>query len=282
MKTNILQKSIVCFLLLVSIIYFYDLTFASDKLEQIKQAIKDKGANWTAKENWMTNLPPEEIQSYLGTILEPSGFDQAKVLSLPQLDNLPPYFDWRDNNGNWVTPVKDQNLPNACPSSGTFSAVAQMESWWKIQNANQDSMIDLSEQFLLSCSEATCTSWELFRLFHFIDTVGVPTEACFEYQGLANLPCTNACNNWAEEAIQIPGWGWITFGDEHDIELIKNAVYIHPVTAIHQVYEDFPAYSSGVYEHVSGSCQRMNAILIIGWDDEEQCWICKNNWGESK
>ncbi len=280
MKRKMLQKSVVGYLLLVSLFCFFNLTFASDKLEQLKQAIKEKGANWTAKENWMTNLPPEELQNYYGSILEQPELDQAKVLSLPQLDNLPSHFDWRDNNGNWVTPVKDQNFPNSCSSSGTFSAVAQMESWWKIKNANLDSMIDLSEQFLLSCSDATCGSWQLKGLFNFVDTTGVPTEACFEYQGNDDLPCTNACSNWADEAIQIPGWGWITFGDEHNIDLIKNAIYRHPVTAFHQVYGDFLSYSSGVYEHVYGNHLKNNAILIIGWDDEDQCWICKNSWGE--
>jgi C1A family cysteine protease len=276
MKKTILLKLYWSLITLVFVSYFQNVVFASDEIKQIKQAIEAKGANWIAGENWVTRLAPEERRRLCGAILEPIDPSKASLLSIPLTDSLPPVFDWRDNNGNWVTSVKNQGN---CGSCWDFSAVAQVESWWKIHNANLDSMINLSEQFVLSCSEGTCDGWGTHLALVFIDTLGIPTETCFEYQADDEIPCSDACSTWADEAITIPGWGWITL-EEDIIDNIKNAVYRHPVSASFTVYTDFLYYSGGVYEHVWGEEEAGHAILIVGWDDAEQSWICKNSWGE--
>ena len=277
MKKTILFKLYWSLITLVFVFYFQNTAIASDEIEQIKQAIKAKGANWIAGENWVTKLPPEERRRLCGAIPEPIDPSLAKLLSIPLIDSLPPVLDWRDNNGNWVTPVKNQGN---CGSCWDFAAVAQVESWWKIYNANLDSMIDLSEQFVLSCGDAgSCDGGNGALALTFIETVGIPTEACFEYQENDEIPCSDACSTWADEAITIPGWGWITL-EEDIIDNIKNAVYRHPVSAHFTVYTDFFSYSSGVYEYVWGEEEGGHLVLIVGWNDEEQSWICKNSWSE--
>jgi cathepsin B len=50
------------------------------------------------------------------------------------------------------------------------------------------------------------------------------------------------------------------------------------------VYEDFEAYSTGVYKHVSGKSLGGHAIKMIGWGEEADgtpYWICVNSWNES-
>ena len=250
---------------------------ASDEIEQIKQAINNKGAKWTAGENWVTQLSPEQRRQLCGAILEPADLSVAELLSIPLVDSLPSQLDWRNNNGNWVTPPKNQG--RQCGSCWDFSAVAQVESWWKIYNHDVDSMIDLSEQFILSCGDAgSCDGGRTELALDFVRRFGVPTESCFTYQADDEIPCSLACDYWQEEAVKIPGWGWITL-DEDIIENIKNAVYRHPVSAGYTVYEDFYSYSGGVYEHVWGNAEGEHAILIVGWNDDEQSWICKNSWG---
>jgi len=46
------------------------------------------------------------------------------------------------------------------------------------------------------------------------------------------------------------------------------------------VYEDFETYSSGVYQHKSGSSLGGHAIKMIGWgvDNGTPYWICQNSW----
>jgi C1A family cysteine protease len=244
-------------------------------LVAIQNAIQAKGAQWTAVENWITRLTPEERKLLCGTILEHPDPNQTTLLALPPVINLPPNFDWRNNQGNWVTPVKNQG---SCGSCWDFSGVAQVESWWKIVNANRDSMIDLSEQFILSCADGSCNGGSVSSVLSFAQTGGIPTETCFKYQADDSLPCSNASDNWENEAVKIPGWGYITLS-EASVENIKNAVYRHPVSAGYTVYDDFFSYGGGVYEHVWGQVVAGHAILIVGWNDAEQSWICKNSWG---
>lgn len=264
-------------LLTLCIAFFYTFPVsAAGDLKQIQQAITNQNAQWSAAESWVTKLSPEERRKLCGTLLEKPDPAATSLLKLPQAPTLPAQFDWRDNNGNWVTPVKSQG---GCGSCWDFSVIGQIESWWKIKHANVDSMLDLSEQFVLSCSDGGCDGWDPARALEFIKNTGVPTESCFRYRANDQIPCNDACANWEDEALKIPGWGYITL-EEDIIDNIKNAILHHPVSGVYQVYADFMFYSGGVYEHVWGDLEGGHAIVIVGWDDTEESWICKNSWGK--
>jgi len=49
------------------------------------------------------------------------------------------------------------------------------------------------------------------------------------------------------------------------------------------VYEDFETYTSGIYQHVTGSYLGGHAIKMVGWGVENGTpyWICVNSWNES-
>ncbi|MBL7094102.1 T9SS type A sorting domain-containing protein [candidate division KSB1 bacterium] len=271
-KNSFLIYLLVTVFLLVSVQLF---SSEQEDLIKIQQAIQAKGAKWTAGSNWVTKLSREEQKRLCGAIMEKPDPSEAKLLTLPQIENLPAKLDWRDNNGNWVTPVTNQG---ACGSCWDFSAVAQIEAWWKIKNANLDSMPDLSEQFVLSCSDGGCDGWSVAGALDFVKANGIPTEACFGYLADDTVPCDNVCPEWQNEAITIPGWGFVTL-EEAIVDNIKNAVFRHPVSVSYIVYQDFMAYSGGVYEHVWGEVEAGHAVLIVGWDDELECWIVKNSWG---
>ena len=248
-----------------------------DDIQQIQQAILQKGANWTAGESWVTQLSPEEQRELCGDLFVTPDPADARMIELPKTIKLPVLFDWRDNNGNWVTPVTNQL---DCGSCWAFSAVAQVESWWKIVNTNLDSMIDLSEQFVLSCSDGTCGGWYIGAALDFIKENGLPLESCMPYKASDDVLCSSVCSDWQDHAITIPGWGYIT-AEEANVENIKNALLIHPVSARYDVYEDFMSYRSGVYQHVWGGLIGGHAVLIVGWDDANECWIVKNSWGQN-
>jgi cathepsin B len=67
-----------------------------------------------------------------------------------------------------------------------------------------------------------------------------------------------------------------------DVESIKNLIASSgPVETGFTVYEDFFAYSSGVYQHVSGGVAGGHAVKILGWGTESgvDYWLCANSWG---
>ncbi|MCK5737835.1 hypothetical protein KAH55_01585, partial [bacterium] len=141
-----------------------------------------------------------------------------------------------------------------------------------------DTTLDLSEQFVLSCSDGGCDGWQVTSALNFIATYGIPSENCMPYQHDDTYPCDNACSGWEDHAFTIPGWGYVSM-EYHNIDNLKAALLRHPVSASYTVYADFYAYNGGVYEHVWGAEEGGHAILIVGWNDEEQSWICKNSWG---
>jgi len=242
----------------------------------LQRAIAASGAKWTAASNWVSKLSFAEQQALCGTAVEAPDPTVTAILVLPKAVDLPAVFDWRDNGGNWVSPVRNQG---ACGSCWDFSAVAQIESWWMIHRGVSTPAPDLSEQFVLSCAGVgSCAGGDIGGVLEFARTTGIPAEKCMPYRADDKVPCSEACKDWEAQAVRIPGWGYITL-EEALTSNIKAAVFRHPVSAHFTVYEDFTAYAGGVYEHVSGKELGGHGILIVGWNDYEQSWICKNSWG---
>ncbi len=251
------------------------LLFSENRTDAIRQAINAANANWQVGDSWVSKLTPEEFARLCGAPLQPAVGPNAKLIALQPAD-LPARLDWRDNNGNWVTSVKNQG---ACGSCWSFSAAAQVEAWWQIYHADPDSNIDLSEQYVLSCANAgSCAGGLVEAALTFYQQNGVVLEACMPYQADDAVDCSSACPDSERHVVTIPGWGYVTL-EEAIVENIKQAVYRHPVSASYTVFEDFQHYDGGVYEHVWGDVVGGHAILIVGWDDAEECWIVKNSWG---
>ncbi|MCK4447828.1 MAG: hypothetical protein KAW56_12205, partial [Candidatus Marinimicrobia bacterium] len=266
------------FLILLLLIVNQSPIFGSDWIDKINEENKKAGYEWKAAENWVTRLSPEERKKLLGVILEVPADAAARFIQLPQVESLPSHLDWRDNEGDWVTPVRNQGQ---CGSCWAFSATGQVEAWWKIVNNDIDTTINLSEQFLVSCSDAgDCDGGMPEWALEWYKNVGVPSESCFGYTA-TNDTCENACPNWQDEVTKIPGWGYITL-DEDIVDNIKAAIFRHPVSADYIVYGSFQAYDSGIYEYTPRPDEEPeggHAILIVGWDNDQEYWICKNSWG---
>lgn len=272
-----MKKFIIIRIVLFSCLLFAGTLLGKTTLVEIQQAIAEQELNWVAGESWVTALSFEDQQRLCGALLPPPEALAARKISLPIAPRLPSQFDWRNQQGNWVTSVKQQGN---CGSCWDFSAVAQVESWWKIKNNQPNGNPDLSEQFILSCSDAgNCSAGgTVGGALSVIQTTGIPPESCFPYSANDTLACSRKCPDWDQNLVTIPGWGYITL-DEPLIDVLKSAILRHPISATYTVYEDFMYYSGGVYEYAWGNVVAGHAILIVGWDDANECWICKNSWG---
>lgn len=247
------------------------------KLAEIQKAIKDQGAQWTAGLNKMTKLSTEEMKDMLGAIIPPlSELQQpGDVIAQPNktITSIP-YFTWRFYNGaDWMSPVKDQAQ---CGSCSTFATIGAFEALLNIYNNNPDLDLDLSEQHLFMCSGGGCqTGSTLQTPASYVVNSGVPDEACWPYVA-QDLPCSNSCLDWRQRAQKAGSWKQI-MGDD---EAVKTAVLEAPVVTSFLVYEDFRYYVSGVYQHVSGEYLGGHAVVIVGWNDAQDCWIIKNSWAD--
>jgi hypothetical protein len=206
------------------------------------------------------------------------GMPVDESFSLPL--STPPSFDWTHNNGNFVTSIKNQYSPQRCGSCFVFAPVAAFESKILISWNMPWVDLDLSEQIVLSCSEAgdCANGGRAGDSADFIRNTGTSLETCYPYTG-ANGNCSSACAHWQGNAYRIDGWSLVVNGNPADLSAIKNALYTNgPVVAWMKVYQDFSSYGGGVYSYATGNFSANHFVLIVGWDDSKGAFRCKNSW----
>jgi len=255
------------------IAFAFTASVARADIDAVRRAIAESGAQWTARENPISRLSTEELRERLaGTILAHDPVHDFQYLPAQPVSFLPT-FTWRDYQGHdWITPVKDQS---SCGSCWAFAGVGALEAIVRIRMNDPYLDIDLSEQFLVSCSSGSCSGGYASTAMTFLTKTGTPDEECMTYAA-ANLPCSNACQDWDERKTRIVSWSYVP----DDVESIKAALVQEPLNTTMMVYEDFSYYEDGVYEHVSGGLLGGHAVVLVGWEDENECWIVKNSWSE--
>jgi hypothetical protein len=195
---------------------------------------------------------------------------------------VPPKWDWRDVNGqDWTTPIKDQ-YQDKCGSCWAFGSLAGLESAIKVWENNSKLDVDLSEQYMLSCSPGSCEGWYWMSTLNWIKRNGAIPESCFPYQANDTIPCDAKCPEWRDLLIGIDDYHWV----HSNVSSIQNALIQYgPLPTTMDVYEDFyPNYTGGVYRHTYGDFIWGHCVTIVGYDDtwggeDEGYWIVKNSWG---
>lgn len=269
------MKSIRCPLLLAALaLCFAGAAYAGDKAEvrsriaNVQDSIKSGGARWVAGETSVSGLSGEEWRNLAGLNFEPFEGSPAPEVSTK---GLPSALDWRKAGGNFVTAPKMQAK---CGSCWAFAMTGALESYILRRQHRPGQDLDLSEQVMLSCSGVgSCGGGVLFP--RFLAKTGLPVESAYPYTA-AKGPCGAAAPGWEQAAYKIGNWGfvWDTVGQ------IKAALaHYGPLPTSMRVYEDLMDYKSGVYSYTSGKSLGGHAVLLVGYDDAEQCFIVKNSWG---
>ncbi|MBN2541513.1 T9SS type A sorting domain-containing protein [bacterium] len=237
------------------------------KLQMIKEAISSKNAEWTAK---MPGNIPElmPVPDY--------GYerDYFRHFYDARSKDVPDHFDWRDHEGaNWLGSVKDQGAMGSCWAFGTCACI---EPKIKIHAGDPALPVDLSESYLVNCSDAGSEDggWQRYAAAYIMEN-GIVDEQCSPYVDYP-LPCSLMCYDWESRLTYIDSYDWVF---SHNLEVYKQAIMEGPLAASIAVYEDFFYYESGVYEYTYGELSGGHVVLICGWDNEDSCWIGKNSWG---
>ncbi|KUG23362.1 peptidase c1a, papain [hydrocarbon metagenome] len=249
-------------------------SFADSKeRDEIIKFIKQKKARWSAKDTKISRFTKAERKKRLGSQI-PTQTIQEKILAITSAP-VPSQLDWRNYNGNsYVTPVKEQS---ECSDCWAFASTAALESNKLISGNTPGVFLDLSEQTLNSCSGAgSCSGGYIDAAANFLRDIGLPLEACNPYTATDGM-CSVSCSDWLINPYKISGW----YKVNPAVEAIKYALYNYgPVVALMAVNTDYYYYSTGVYEYSWGSFEGYHAVLVVGYDDAEQCFIIKSSWGE--
>ena len=259
-------------------------------LDQIKTALAAAGDPWEAGVTSLSALSFAEQKQYLGVTPPPgeasieeiaqramqsrSAIESAAISAV----SAPAAYDLRNVGGkNFVTPIKNQL---SCGSCVSFGVVATVESTLRVQRNDANLAIDLSEAHLFFCHAKArgfnCdTGWWPEQAMEDFKNKGVVDEACYPYS-MSNKDCSGLCTNWADRVVKISGFEALHGQPAKIKEWVSTK---GPVSACFVVYQDFFNYKSGVYKHVSGAQSGGHCVTIIGYDDAQKCWICKNSWG---
>ncbi|QIA08192.1 hypothetical protein G0Q07_10890 [Draconibacterium halophilum] len=139
-----------------------------DKIEKLNKNLKARGQSWIAGETSVSQLSYGERKKLYGQSTFPAGFEfyaggvfsatsssesessstlKSATASSPYVDE----WDWRDRHGkNWISPITNQSSCGACWSFASTGATEAMVNVFFNQQLN----LDLSEQDVLSCSDA--------------------------------------------------------------------------------------------------------------------------------
>lgn len=201
---------------------------------------------------------------------------------------LPTVFDWRSSYGTSL--VSGVRSCGSCGPDYIFAPVAMVESrqmiaGWKYGLPATE--LDYSEQYILSCGTGVhgdfgCGGGNSQDVLTYLRDVGAPLESCFTYKN-SDLPCPTDCPDSGgplhlfqpvtniQTWISYPGAG-----------MLMSTIYDGgPVAVLMAVYEDFFAYTSGIYAHTTGNYLGTTVVVIVGWGVEigTEYWIVKHCWG---
>ena len=234
----------------------------------LNTVLEKRGTPWVARDNPIARLSADERDA-LGGVLDAPPPRTAQTLAAPA--GLPSTIDWRDHNGNFVTSIKNQG---GCGSCWAFAAVAVAESSILIEADTPGVDLDLSEQFVLSCSGGGgCIGGVPQVATSILAEYGARTETCFPYSSYDET-CLHSCTD-EDEVVRLRSVREVAYDDT----TMKIALQLSPLTACFTIFDDFYSYGGGVYEPVSAVVTGAHAVEVIGYDDAQQAWIAKNQWG---
>jgi C1A family cysteine protease len=231
-------------------------------IKQVQNMSRD--ASWTPEVTPISYLTVEEASALCG--LYP-------VLGYEALDPEPEatrsrgYVDLRDSGV--VTSIKNQGQ---CGSCWAFAMIACVEI------VNDGGSLDLSEQYLVSCctSSSGCNGGYIASVADWVKSKGgVFTESVYPYTSGSGQ--TGTCLSKTGTKYNIGGHS--ACGNDSQIKNALNSG--KPVNTGMKVYRDFQSYKSGIYKYTTGEYLGGHAVVIVGYDDNNQCWIIKNSWGKS-
>jgi C1A family cysteine protease len=246
----------------------------------LQRQIQERGGRWKAGHTAVSDLSAEDKLRRLG----------ADIPSLTELEAMatverhaqaaagayPADFDWRNVNGqNYVTPIEDQGNCGSCVAFGVAAAV---EGTFQVQRNNPNSGVDLSEAQLFYCygaqEGANCSSgWYPDSAYKYVQTQGLTSDAYFDYT--AGDQACNLQQGWEQALLYINGFHTTT-----DVSAMKDCIAnVGPVTTCFVVYDDFFYYTGGIYTRTSDQVAGGHCVGVVGFNDDQGYWICKNSWG---
>ncbi len=276
-KELILKRNL---LILLCLSFIQLQAFAGINVSDLQAKLHSSKAQWSAKHNWLTELPKDQLKNLLGN----------NEIIKSKIDYSSPYsksytyetVDWRNKDGlNWLGPVLNQGN---CGSCVAFATVATLEAQVSISSGTPWLKPQFSTQALFACGGGACKrGWMTGAAASYVKRAGVVDNACAPYtmgSDGQDVSCREFCQNQSGRTYKVLGYNSPSGVFNTPIQKIKDALKKGPLLTSMTVYEDFIAYSGGIYKSVSYRSVGGHAVSLVGYNDQERYWIVRNSWGQ--
>lgn len=274
------------------------------RIKELRSVLQQANAGWTIPSVIADETEVDAISHRfaLGALPTPVGISTARLprmrrpadagvalwqpstnrLGRPLASAVPKSWDWRNVQGkNWVSPARNQG---GCGSCVAFAVSAALESHQRIETSNAALPIDTSEANLFFVNERQCNfgdpryGWSVPPALDYLVDQGACAEVNYPYRDV---------NQNAELVLGSENtWKITGYDSTSDTNQMKRWLCEEgPLVTTFTVYEDWDTYwgtgANGVYTHHTGNVRGGHAVAVIGYDDSQSCWICKNSWGST-
>ena len=259
-----------------------------------------------AKSTWTAKLNHRDIAPLVGAWKEtPETQLPEKTEFKTSNDELPESYDLREAYPQCETlrEIRDQSR---CGSCWAFGGAEVMSDRLCI-HSNGELQTRVSAQHLVTCCTSCgdgCFGGYPSATFSYWRSSGIPSgglygdkttckpyflppcddhmHQCHDYQDTP--ACENTCQDGYPKTVdEDKSYGVSSYSVRGEQNIMKEIYENGSVEGTFTVYEDFGDYSSGIYQHLTGSYLGGHAIKIIGWgvEDGVKYWLCANSWNES-
>ncbi|KAH3765711.1 CPC cysteine peptidase, Clan CA, family C1, Cathepsin B [Pelomyxa schiedti] len=260
----------------------------------------DPRATWRASLDTPTSrLTRGEARKRLGGV-DLTNAASASEQGLNAAVDLPESFDARQAwpQCETIRQIRDQSDCGSCWAFGSTEVFSDRECIW-----GGKTNLPLSVTDVLSCSDCgTCEGGSPWCAFEYWATPGVISEACVPYplpgcdhhvNDSSNLCPTDYMYDTPECSTNctVEGEQWIKYqADSKSLvnvkgeQAIMTEIYNNgPCTGDLSVYDDFLAYTGGVYQHLYGEYDGEHIIKFVGWgvENDVKYWIVANSWNSN-
>jgi cathepsin B len=272
------------------------------------QELNSLNSTWVAGSNFHPDTSHNFLRTLMGVHPDAHKHMPKQKNILLGVEDLPESFDPREHWPNCPT-IKEIRDQGGCGSCWAFGAVTAMSDRICIHSKGKVN-VHVSSENLLSCCYSCgfgCNGGFPGAAWSFWSRKGLVTggtygsdQGCQPYQiqpcehhvngtrqpcseGGSTPKCHKYCDNkdYKGDYTKDKSYGASSYSIKQDVKQIQLELFNNgPVEAAFTVFEDFPNYKSGVYQHVSGKPLGGHAIRILGWGVEQGTpyWLVANSW----
>jgi len=272
------------------------------------ETLNQANSTWRAGRNFHPMTSHNYLRTLMGVHKDAEKYMPPKKRILLGVEQVPETFDPREKWPNCPT-IKEIRDQGGCGSCWAFGAVTAMSDRICIHSKGEQH-VHVSAENLLSCcyrcgfgcnggfpgaawsywtrkglvsggqygTKDGCQPYEIEPCEHHVNGTRMPCS-----EGGTTPKCHRKCDNpdYTVPYNKDKSYGHKSYSIERNVKQIQMELMTNgPAEAAFTVYEDFPNYKSGVYQHVSGKPLGGHAIRLLGWGVEAGTpyWLVANSW----